>query len=355
MKKSVRPAFTLVELLVVIAIIGILVALLLPAVQAAREAARRTQCVNNLKQFGIALQNYHDANKKLPYLTIGWNNVGPYIGTVVSLLPYMEQQAIWTQVSSGGSYGGVLYGPFGAEGYNTSFVPYTTPIPAFICPSDAAANKHSAGQVGRRSYNFSIADLTGWWGDTGLNRGPFLAYYSGSPNSFASITDGLSNTIAMSERCVPNKSGMQVQGGMAILPTAVAGNSASNSPANKPITCLAAVAANELFSSGTSTALFGDGCFSMGWAGRSVFSTILPPNGPSCAHQGDDWNGDMWTASSYHPGGVNVLRCDASTSFITNDINTGNLAVGSVLVGPSTYGVWGALGTIDGNEEMNAP
>jgi hypothetical protein len=323
-------------------------------VQAAREAARRSQCVNNLKQLGIGLQNYHDANKKLPYLTIGLNNVGPYIGTMVALLPYVEQQAIWSQVSGGYTNSGTTFGPFRGYAWTTNYAPFETQISTFICPSDAAANLHSSGQTGRRSYNFSIADLTGWWGDTGLNRGPFVAYYK-SPYSFAAITDGLSNTIAMSERCVANKSGMQIKGGIALSAVAVNGNSASNAPANRPIACLALAGSAGTFLPGTTTYLWDDGCFSGGWAGRSVFSTILPPNGPSCAHQGDDWNGDMWTASSYHPGGVNTLRLDGSTSFVVDSINTGNLAVGSTLVGPSMYGVWGALGTIDGGEEMVLP
>ena len=91
-----RQGFTLVELLVVIAIIGILIGLLLPAVQAAREAARRMQCTNQMKQVGLALQNYHDVNNSLPtmarFLSRGWNNYAPFSVTI-PLLPYMEAQA----------------------------------------------------------------------------------------------------------------------------------------------------------------------------------------------------------------------------------------------------------------------
>ena len=96
--------FTLVELLVVIAIIGILVALLLPAVQAAREAARRTQCVNNLKQLGIAMHNFHDANAELPYACYYNNGLGRILSRservtwVVQLMPFMEEQSLHGQI-----------------------------------------------------------------------------------------------------------------------------------------------------------------------------------------------------------------------------------------------------------------
>jgi prepilin-type N-terminal cleavage/methylation domain-containing protein len=93
--RNVRRGFTLVELLVVIAIIGILVALLLPAIQAAREAARRTQCSNHLKQIGLAVHNFHDAQKGLPPLLLGRRR--PSFWAVI--LPYMEQQSVWNQIS----------------------------------------------------------------------------------------------------------------------------------------------------------------------------------------------------------------------------------------------------------------
>jgi prepilin-type N-terminal cleavage/methylation domain-containing protein len=120
-------AFTLVELLVVIAIIGILIALLLPAVQAAREAARRSQCTNNLKQIGLALQNYHDQNQTFPFgvRAQGW---GPsfYVG----LLPYMEQTALYQKYDMIGSNNGYLAG----NSYLNSVVANVR-LPALKCPS----------------------------------------------------------------------------------------------------------------------------------------------------------------------------------------------------------------------------
>src|SRR5579863_732782 len=113
-----RRAFTLIELLVVIAIIAVLVALLLPAVQQAREAARRSQCKNNLKQLGLALHNYHDAYGCFPFEcggttdppgasghTTGGNNWSRLSGTVV-LLPFFDQAPLWNQIAGGGQPGG---------------------------------------------------------------------------------------------------------------------------------------------------------------------------------------------------------------------------------------------------------
>src|SRR4051812_45822194 len=117
-----RPAFTLVELLVVIAIIGVLVALLLPAVQAAREAARRMQCSNNLRQLGLALHNYHDVNQSFPM------NYRPVLGGTYSwmqaILPLIEQQSLYSQITVGGTV---------ALSNNTMVA--NTVIKTFRCPS----------------------------------------------------------------------------------------------------------------------------------------------------------------------------------------------------------------------------
>ena len=125
-----RPAFTLVELLVVIAIIGVLVAILLPAIQAAREAARRTQCINNLKQVGLAILNYNSARKEYPTGgTEPWHNSGDYgkgYGWMVQVLPYVEDTAL-QNISKG--YGN------NAAGIESDLRVRGTPVPLYFCPS----------------------------------------------------------------------------------------------------------------------------------------------------------------------------------------------------------------------------
>lgn len=185
-----RSAFTLVELLVVIAIIGVLIALLLPAVQAAREAARRSSCSNNLKQLGLATHNLHDINRVLPplcapsatsRLTISGPYGGPYGRTVFHwMLPYIEQDNIYDRLNPDATYAGLEY---------------THVIDTFICPSEVSTNE------GKSQTTYGGANN---WGaqNYGAN------YYAfGNPNSrdvqgqqkFAKYTDGTSNTLIFAE------------------------------------------------------------------------------------------------------------------------------------------------------------
>ena len=195
-----RRGFTLVELLVVIAIIGILVGLLLPAVQAAREAARRMQCSNNLKQLGLAALNYESAFKKMPYRkggsdTANLSNKGRRSG-FISILPYIEGGNQSNNIEAGQP---PSIPPGGPEGW-TGWAPWNV-SPGFMkCPSDP-----SASLVGRyNSYAMSIGDSMGRWQwdlqDNVNVRGMFAPQSRGF--SLAQVTDGTSNTLMYSERLI---------------------------------------------------------------------------------------------------------------------------------------------------------
>ncbi len=364
---SPKHGFTLVELLVVIAIIGVLVALLLPAVQAAREAARRIQCGNNLKQFGLALHNYHDTYQAFPPRrggTHGQNIVGAadrFDGNYdrksafIFLLAFLEQQPLADQVAAGNvvNTNGRLIPPGGPAGWynNAAWTPWRAQISVVLCPSDKPLLVPS--QQAKNSYAFSMGDSVGalagdhrWNIPTSLTRGLF----AGSMHSkrFADITDGTSNTIAMSERVWANYAGTPTGGGRDVRTSA-----ATNVPSvlTNPGSCYA-VATGNRFIGVPVKGRFGD-MWADGQAERVGFNTILPPNAPSCVADnagGADSQGGVLNAASYHPGGVQVLLADGSVRFISETIDTGRTDLPPVTDGHSQYGVWGALGSISGGE-----
>lgn len=217
-----RRGFTLVELLVVIAIIGILIALLLPAVQAAREAARRSQCSNNLKQIGLALQNYHDTFKSFPpawILSRGGaspaNGDGyPQWGWGAMILPFMEQQALHDGLNVGKSH----LADIAATPAGVALI--QTPIAGYRCPSDTGpelnsgrkpdapfdaiepalgnyvgANTSWAGDLTRQVRGTKTSP--GWVSNWDDERGVFI---ENTATRMRDITDGTSNTIAVGER-----------------------------------------------------------------------------------------------------------------------------------------------------------
>ncbi|HJT34276.1 MAG TPA: DUF1559 domain-containing protein, partial [Pirellulales bacterium] len=160
-KKARRLGFTLVELLVVIAIIGILIAMLLPAIQAAREAARRTQCTNNLKQIGIAINGYHDVYERMPINFLYWDTNDPYRrrgSPWVRLLPFMEQQQLYNYMSFGSqntTEEQVLPAAPNITNPNQKFVRHVI-IPGLLCPSDAQyVYSQGGGTEALTNYGFN--------------------------------------------------------------------------------------------------------------------------------------------------------------------------------------------------------
>jgi prepilin-type N-terminal cleavage/methylation domain-containing protein len=206
-----RRGFTLIELLVVIAIIGVLVALLLPAVQAAREAARRGQCSNHLKQIGVALHNYHDVQKSFPPGSIFLGTCcsdESYISWPISLLPYLEQGNLHDRYDHNETN----------ESGNNQYVREQF-VPVYVCPSEPDTRRLMEPETGP-AHDLSLvympgsyrgvggrSDGSGWWDNypqyTSLPRSwaGVLHVVDGRlrPESFASITDGTSNTLLVGE------------------------------------------------------------------------------------------------------------------------------------------------------------
>ncbi|QDS88967.1 hypothetical protein EC9_31630 [Rosistilla ulvae] len=273
-----RQAFTLVELLVVIAIIGILVGLLLPAVQAAREAARRMQCSNNLKQIGLALHNYHDTHLKFPFGRIGATTVEQQCALTM-LLPYVEQGSLYDQFD----FSLPLMGKSGSTitpNVNTDLI--TTRLEAFLCPSNPQdEGRYVTSQLPGRDHawgtHYSPVAHSGKDGTSGRSTSLGVVdsnrdgmFYFNSKTKFRDVTDGTSNTLAFSE-------------------------SVGDAPGS-----------NDLYA----WAMFSGGMGVKG--GVNVNFTDLD----SFYVANDNFTGP----SSYHPGGCQVLLADGSVRFLTENI-----------------------------------
>lgn len=235
-----RCAFTLVELLVVIAIIGVLVALLLPAVQAAREAARRMQCINNLKQIGIAIHNFHDTNNRLPPGFLGGNydhpdatvTSDPYCSSLTLMLPFMEQQPVYDGIEPNvvnmATYWATGEPTRSWSGNGGSWAMAATVIPGFKCPSSSMdgstlpetifvsfaipATGVGGGNQTRRFWSVGYnRGTTNYFGVEGANGPhPDAKQFEGAfvnrnhKRTLASITDGTSNTLGFGENIFYN-------------------------------------------------------------------------------------------------------------------------------------------------------
>lgn len=343
--RPVRCGFTLIETLVVVAVIGILVGLLLPAVQTAREAARRVQCINNLKQIGLALHSYHSSYNALPTgftrdydrRTAGLNppctSTGVEKSFLIAILPQMEQVALFNSINSSVSI-------FSFENRTI----FAMGIDAYTCPSDPDARSPRSMDISQlvsvgfaRSNERLVASYTsyvGCFGSLPVVAVPTpsngckadsraVAQANGvltaiSPISFASVSDGLGNTMFASERAIT--------------------------------TLRKASDLNAKY-----------GWYFAGNLGDTLFDTMVPPN----AFRSDNPLLLPSEASSMHPGGLNVLIGDGSVRFIKETIESWRVSeaglispAGATLTGGGWWqglpaaGVWQKLGTRAGGESV---
>jgi prepilin-type N-terminal cleavage/methylation domain-containing protein/prepilin-type processing-associated H-X9-DG protein len=319
--------FTIIELMVVIVIIGLLCALLMPAVSASREAARRAQCVNNLKQLALAAAAYESTHAVFPYGVGGGAPPGagrvPRWSTHSQLLTALDQMNVFNALNFSGVawMSDPVYGPPNRTALETK-------LSVFLCPSDPdwSADPYHLGHVSYRGnagtlpYNLAADSPDG----TGRNDGVF--WYQ-SAVRIASITDGTSNTALFGERCL--------------------GTGAWSDPradyymtGKSPAACRG-TGAGILGRYGVAHELSGQR-----WGDGALFYTrynhVLPPNMPSCllGCTTDFGCPIVVSASSRHPGGVNLARADGSVQFVKDSI---------------AHSIWSGYGTIAGGEILNDP
>ncbi len=380
LKPTKRRAFTLVELLVVIAIIGTLVGLLLPAVQSARESARRITCQNNIKQLALAVLNHESAKKVFPYGRGGPISSNTYtpgspatdsrpaygdtvdgvaypgaggLSTYVPLLPYLEEASTYDKIG---------LAPVNLnDGSATS--PYVRKIQQILCPSDPPTNDISV--YGQSNYVFSYGDKCDGLADDATvsltavnsNSGNALKpigqrglFGLNSATRISKITDGLSSTIAISECTRPSGTRNTATNGA---------DSNTNWSTNNPAGCKSNYLGVGGWSGSAAGAIISrDRSMGSKWAagrfGFTGFNTILQPNYGAC-------NAYTFTGTqpprSRHGGGVVAAFADGSVTFISENIDAGNPAASwpARPTSPSPYGVWGQLGTMTGGESVRLP
>ena len=324
-----RKGFTLVELLVVIAIIGVLVGLLLPAVQSAREAARRISCGNNMKQVGLAMHNYHDSKNGLPVF-VKRNRQGDYwrgYSAFSQVLPFLEENNLYDQLvsSSDNFYHHWDQGGVNVNGIDLAGV-RATKVNAFLCPSDRTFSTGGGWANGKGcNYGVSFGSTIAWANmneQNGLFRGESDTNVKATLD-FGACSDGLSKTLLASEHLTgDNNDGALMPGKKSSEPRIGSGfGGARQYPTQAEITAFGQACAGV-----TTHNSENGGQWIAPEPTQTALNTVSPPNWqyPNCQTSGSGFAADrdgVYGARSRHGGGVQATMGDGSVKFITDDID----------------------------------
>jgi prepilin-type N-terminal cleavage/methylation domain-containing protein len=347
-----RRGFTLIELLVVIAIIAVLIGLLLPAVQAAREAARRSQCVNNMKQLGLAAHNYHDVNNALPSASMypcpgadgcwGWG-----VAPMVPLLEFVEQGNLYNAYNvSLGVMGSTTGAPFLWLGNSTVF---NTQVATFLCPSDT---KEATGTLINYLGNLGGPFALGGYSGTIIPTNHSWDYSDaidlmGTARTigFAAVNDGTSNTALFAEAVTGTSRPITAGMGRNAEKRGVF-TSNFNNKTRTTATVMATLAACQAIPNGTPSIRSDRG---VGWQYtypgyvNNLYNHVGPPNSRRCTNAPPNtWSLDLFGTeppTSLHPGGVNMGMTDGSIRFVKDTID---------------LKTWWAIGTRSGDEVVSS-
>lgn len=308
--------FTIIELLMVIAIIGLLASLAMPAIQRARESARRIACLSNLRQIGIALANFENVRKNLPP---GRGYPLPLVfSPQAHLLPYLGEPALAKKLDLRSPPTTFSVGPTVYDGAK-NHAAATTAVAVFSCPSDPLAGRVPGLRYGATNYAANTGSGTEKYGSLDYTDGPF---YLGSVISSSQIRDGASQTVAFSERLLG--------GGVADVGSQDPSRSMAEIPGGSDTTdaACAAVSANQFFHER-------GGKWILGNYGNTLYNHYLRPNSEVWDCMNMRQQKAATAARSLHPDGVTALFCDGSVRFQSSSVS---------------LGTWRAIATIDGGE-----